>query len=100
MTSEIRLSIAGRSCAGYVAAVEGSLARVPDMESAVVNLGKRTATVRGSVSIDALLAAVRQTGYDVAQLTDIADEEKKGNLELREYRRLWRPVRLLLARRP
>lgn len=90
MTTETRLSIAGMSCAGCVAAVENSLAKVADVDSAVVNLGERTATVKGNANIDALLAAVRQAGYEAAELTGLADEEEKENRELQEYHRLWR----------
>ena len=89
MASEIRLSIAGMSCAGCVSTVEKALAGVPGVESAQVNLGERTATVEGMAGVDALLAAIRQAGYDAAELTGTADEEEKENLELLEYRRLW-----------
>ena len=55
VTNEIRLSIAGMSCAGCVSAVEKALAGVPGVESAQVNLGERTATVEGMAGVDALL---------------------------------------------
>jgi Cu+-exporting ATPase len=89
MAHDIRLSIAGMSCAGCVSAVEKALAGVPGVESAQVDLGERTATVEGMAAVDALLAAIRHAGYDAAELTGTADEEEKENLELLEYRGLW-----------
>ena len=89
MSQQIRLSIAGMSCAGCVAAVENSLSAVPQVTEAVVNLGERTATVSGEASAEQLIAAVKQAGYDAAELKSLDDESAKENLELAEYRKLW-----------
>ena len=89
MSEPIRLSIAGMACAGCVSAVENALKEVPGVEDAVVNLGERTATVRGEASAEALIEAVKQAGYNAAELRGLEDEKEKENLELREYRRLW-----------
>ena len=59
------------------------------MNEAVVNLGERTANVSGEVSVDALINAVKQAGYNAAELKSLADESAKESLELREYQRLW-----------
>lgn len=90
MNSQIRLSIAGMSCAGCVSSVEKSLLAVDGVDEAVVNLGERTANVTGEVSSDTLIAAVKQAGYNAAELKSLADESQKEALELREYHRLWK----------
>ena len=89
MTRSIRLSIAGMSCAGCVSSVEKSLLAVDGVDEAVVNLGERTASVSGEVSASNLIAAVKQAGYNAAELKNLADESGKESQELREYRRLW-----------
>ena len=43
--TEYRLSIGGMACAGCVSAVEEALTGVVGVQSAVVNLGERTANV-------------------------------------------------------
>jgi Cu+-exporting ATPase len=89
MSEPIRLSIAGMSCAGCVAAVENALKDVPGVEDAVVNLGDRTASITGDVEAGALLEAVKKAGYNAAELRGLEDEQEKENLELQAYRRLW-----------
>ena len=87
---EVRLSIAGMSCAGCVKAVEDALASVSGVTSALVNLGERTALVQGEgLDADALIRAVRKGGYDAAELKGLADESEKEQRELAEYRQLW-----------
>lgn len=93
MSRQVRLSIAGMSCAGCVTAVEQALAAVEGVESAVVNLGERTAVVVGG-DARSLVAAVRSAGYDAAELRGPRDEEQRADLELRQYRRLWRQALL------
>lgn len=90
MTNQIRLSIAGMSCAGCVASVERSITAVDGVEEAVVNLGERTATVSGEVPADTLISAIVKAGYGAAELKSLADESEKEKLELLEYKRLWR----------
>ena len=86
----IRLSIAGMSCAGCVAAVEEALRSVPGVREAVVNFAEHTAQVTGEVTADALVEAVRKAGYDAAELRGLADEEEKEAAEFAYYRRLLR----------
>jgi Cu+-exporting ATPase len=59
----------GMTCASCVARVERSLARVPGVSEASVNLATEAATVRGdaSVSLDALRRAVEGAGYRVGE---------------------------------
>jgi len=89
MNSQIRLSIAGMSCAGCVSAVENSLTEVSGVTEAAVNLGERTATIEGSAPAKDLISAVKQAGYDAAELKGLDDESEKESLELAEYQRLW-----------
>ncbi len=90
MNSQIRLSIAGMSCAGCVSSVEKSLRAVDGVDEAIVNLGERTASVSGEVTSETLIAAVKQAGYNAAELKSLADESDKEALELYEYHRLWK----------
>lgn len=89
MSNQIRLSIAGMSCAGCVASVERSITAVEGVEDAAVNLGERTATISGKVAADTLIAAITKAGYGAAELKSLADESEKEKLELLEYKRLW-----------
>ncbi len=89
MSKQIRLSIAGMSCAGCVASVERSIEAVDGVDDAVVNLGERTAMISGEVAANTLIAAITKAGYGAAELKSLADESEKEKLELLEYRRLW-----------
>jgi Cu+-exporting ATPase len=85
----IRLSIGGMSCAGCVAAVEKALQAAPGVEQASVNFAEHTAQVVGDVSIDALLKAVADAGYEAAELRSLDDEQAKREAkELVHYRKL------------
>jgi len=87
---QIRLSIAGMSCAGCVSAVEDSITAVDGVNEAVVNLGERTATVEGSALAESVIAAIKKAGYDAAELKGLDDESEKESQELAEYRQLWK----------
>lgn len=64
----IRLQVTGMTCASCVMRVEKTLKAVPGVESASVNLATEQASVTAgpAVNAQALAAAVRQAGYDVA----------------------------------
>ena len=85
---EIRLSIAGMSCAGCVASVEKALQAVPGVETATVNFAEHTAVVTGDVTPEALTAAVKAAGYDAAELRGIDDGSEREAVERAQYRRL------------
>jgi len=77
-TKPLRLAIGGMSCAGCVAAVETALRGVPDVVEATVNLAERTAQVVGAPQAAPLIAAVREAGYDAADLrADDAEIEER-----------------------
>ena len=86
----IRLSIAGMSCAGCVASVEKALQSVDGVEEALVNFAEHTADVTGTASVEALITAVKQAGYDAAELRGVEDESEKEAAEMAYYRALLR----------
>ncbi|MEX2148804.1 MAG: heavy metal-associated domain-containing protein, partial [Steroidobacteraceae bacterium] len=66
---DLRLPIAGMTCASCVGRVERALQKVPGVRSASVNLATEAATVKleRPVSAGVLAQAVTQAGYEVAQ---------------------------------
>ncbi|MGB0126166.1 MAG: heavy metal translocating P-type ATPase [Rhodocyclaceae bacterium] len=66
------LSISGMTCAACAQRIETVLQRQPGVEAATVNFAAETARVRytpGLVDPQALVAAIRRTGYDARVLT-------------------------------
>ena len=65
---EYQFNILGMTCASCVARVEKALLGVPGVRTANVNIATEsaTATTDIGVGVDALMAAVRKAGYDVA----------------------------------
>jgi copper chaperone CopZ len=61
------LRIGGMTCASCVARVEKALRKVPGVSAAAVNLATEKATVHGRAATGALVAAVREAGYDAAE---------------------------------
>lgn len=60
------LKIDGMTCGHCVAAVKKALEKVPGVRGAQVELASGRAKVEGDPSLDALLAAVRDEGYQAA----------------------------------
>ncbi len=61
----IRLKIEGMTCEHCVKSVREALSKVPGVdEVAEINLKPGEAVIAGEPSIDALLAAVREEGYE------------------------------------
>ncbi len=60
------LKIDGMTCGHCVAAVKKALEMVPGVTAAQVELESGRARVEGEPSLDALLAAVRDEGYQAA----------------------------------
>jgi Cu+-exporting ATPase len=86
----VRLSISGMTCAGCVATVENALKGLPGVSAASVNFAEHTARVTGDVPSAALIAAVRQAGYEAAELRGAEDEQEKEAAKRRHYRALLR----------
>ncbi|MGR6078285.1 MULTISPECIES: heavy metal translocating P-type ATPase [Burkholderiales] len=80
--SVVELAVEGMTCASCVGRVEKALKAVPGVAEAAVNLATERATVRGTASMDALVAAVQKAGYEAravdnsAQADDEAAEKK------------------------
>jgi len=89
-TQNIRLSISGMSCAGCVSSIEKSLASVKGVSESVVNFAEQTANIRGDVTPNALIKAIKDVGYDAAELVNSEAEqlEEKQQSELNHYRQL------------
>ena len=67
MNERIKLNISGMTCMHCVAAVEKALAAVSGVEEVVeVVLESGSATVTGNASTDALIAAVKEAGYEAS----------------------------------
>jgi Cu+-exporting ATPase len=88
MSEAIRLSVSGMSCAGCVSAVEDALRGVAGVTEANVNFAEHTALVEGSAAANDLINAVKQAGYDAAELKGAEDEAEKEAAEMAYYRKL------------
>jgi len=67
MSETLSLKIEGMTCMHCVAAVKKALAAVDGVEEVVgVSLDEGSATVRGNADVDALIAAVKASGYSAA----------------------------------
>jgi len=64
MSKEIKLNITGMTCGHCVAHTKKSLEAVPGVESAEVTLETGSAVVKGNVTPEALVAAVKEAGYE------------------------------------
>lgn len=62
--SDIRLKITGMSCEHCVRAATKALEGVPGVDSAEVTLTPGAAVVHGQADAAALIAAVREEGYE------------------------------------
>ena len=60
------LNITGMSCGHCVKAVEGALKGVPGVEQVQVSLEGGKATVQGNADVQALVAAVKEEGYNAS----------------------------------
>lgn len=61
-------SVPAISCGHCKSAIEGEVAPLAGVESAVVDIDARTLTVTGDVAEDAVRAAVDEAGYEVASV--------------------------------
>ena len=61
--SDTVLNVTGMTCGHCVMSVTKALQRVPGVEKADVNLARGEAVVRGTVDIQAAIAAVQKAGF-------------------------------------
>lgn len=64
MSSEIRLNITGMTCGHCVAHTKKNLEAVPGVTEVDVTLEPGAAVVSGDAQVDALIAAVKEAGYE------------------------------------
>lgn len=60
------LKVSGMTCKHCVMAVSKALAKVPGVDAADVSLEKAQAVVEGSADAQALIAAVKEEGYEAS----------------------------------
>ncbi len=61
-----KLNVTGMSCGHCQKAVKEALEEVQGVSTVEVDLAAGTATVEGAAPLDALVAAVREAGYEAA----------------------------------
>lgn len=93
----IGLSVAGMTCASCVGRVERALKRVPGVTGARVNLATETAEVVGVAEAEALVAAVREAGYEASLAARGAPSDEAQTRAEAEEARLRRDLVLAAA---
>ena len=79
-----RLAIGGMTCASCAGRVEHALRATPGVITAQVNLASEVASVAyvpGLTSVDALIAAVEQAGYEATPAPDTAEARARAEAE-------------------
>ncbi len=66
MSSETRLKITGMTCGHCVAHTKKALEAVPGVTEADVTLEPGGALVKGDADVSALIAAVKEAGYEAS----------------------------------
>jgi P-type Cu+ transporter len=84
----IQLLIEGMHCGSCTAGIEKALKQVPGVESATVNFASKTAEVTGQVTLDDLIDAVHQAGYEASPHHDTDVLADDAALIQRQYRDL------------
>ncbi|EGM2643408.1 gold/copper-translocating P-type ATPase GolT [Salmonella enterica] len=92
----ISLLIEGMTCASCVARVEKGIKAVPGVTDATVNLATERATVRGTASAEAVIAAIEKTGYE-ARPVETAGQGEDDSEEKKEAERIRLKRDLILA---
>ncbi|EDT9359282.1 gold/copper-translocating P-type ATPase GolT [Salmonella enterica subsp. enterica serovar Miami] len=92
----ISLLIEGMTCASCVARVEKGIKAVPGVTDATVNLATERATVRGTASAEAVIAAIEKTGYE-ARPVETAGQGGDDSEEKKEAERIRLKRDLILA---
>ena len=94
------LIIEGAGCASCVTKIENALNALPDVKSAAMNFPDRTVSVTGDASIEQLIKAVENAGYNAsvtAGLTDAESLEEKEEADQAYYRRLMLEMSIALG---
>ena len=84
-TPTVLLDIKNMSCASCVARVEKALREVDGVEDASVNLASNTATVKATVPVETLIAAVGRIGYKAHLAAGRPTKSPGGKKELIDF---------------
>ncbi len=88
----VELAIDGMTCAACSARIEKALNRLPGVQASV-NLASETARVHytpGLASVDALVSAVRETGYEARERVMATEALEKARRQAAYRKELWR----------
>ena len=77
----VTLSLPSISCAGCVGKIEKALNAVPGVSSCSVNLADKTSRVYGTAEVDAILAAISASGFEVSLVESEAEDRRKQELK-------------------
>ena len=91
--AKITLPIEGMTCASCVGRVERALKGVPGVETVAVNLATERATITGAASVQALISAVENVGFE-ARPEPAARDESRSQEKDAERRALLRDLTL------
>ncbi len=86
-SASVQLGVVGMTCSSCQTVIERSLAAVPGVKKAVVNLAAESATVDydpAAVSIDELIGAVRSAGYDALVMPTAEEAEGESARDLQK----------------
>ena len=75
----IDLSIGGMTCSGCVKAVSRALSQVPGVTGVAVDFDAGRARVEGSASVQKLVHAIEQAGFDAGPAQDTKQEQSHGH---------------------
>ncbi|WP_297486132.1 heavy metal-associated domain-containing protein [Ferrovum sp.] len=67
-SGELNLIVTGMTCQGCVGTVRRVVGAVPGVEDLTIDLDSGAVRVRGAVDAEAVMAAVRNAGYDVCRV--------------------------------
>lgn len=91
---QISLAVTGATCASCVNTIEKAMMSVPGVTHAHMNLADNTATATGNADSEALVEAIKSSGYgaSVIENADEADDRKQA-----EDRKLYRILLIKMA---
>ncbi|HZL99640.1 MAG TPA: heavy metal-associated domain-containing protein, partial [Planctomycetota bacterium] len=72
MATTVVVPVRGMTCGGCAATIERGLRQLPGVETASVSFASKTATVRGRVDEQAVIAAIGKLGYEGLPAASVA----------------------------
>jgi P-type Cu+ transporter len=89
------LIIQGAGCVSCVSKIEAALIKLPGVEHAQMNFVQRTVSVDGCASLESLIKAVENAGYNATSRNEVSDDQlldEKEKADLIYYKRLMREM--------